>query len=49
MLYEPDSNAKSYTLARPISFPGEVMESDPTLEFLKLKEYDVEIPREGDP
>ena len=36
-LYDPDSNLKSYTLARPISLPGAVIWEAPTLSSLKLK------------
>ena len=47
--YEPASNAKSYTLATPISFPGGEVETIPILSFLRLITDEVLIPIEGEP
>ena len=49
VLYDPDSKAKSYTLATPISFPADVVEVTPSLWSLRLTVYVVEIPIIGDP
>ena len=49
MSYPPDSSAKSYTLATPISLPFSEYELNPTLESLRLIVEDVLIPIEGAP
>ena len=48
MLYEPDSNLKSNTLASPISLPGAVSEFTPTLWSRKLNINVLPTPTVGD-
>ena len=48
VLYDPDSNLKSNTLAKPISFPGAASEFTPTLWSLRLKIKVLPIPIVGD-
>ena len=48
-LYVPESRLKSYTLAKPISFPAIPVALSPTLESLRLRTYVFPIPIVGDP